>query len=1107
MAHSRPYPSDAENHGPKCNSADLLHFPALHLALRDEAPYAAISVMLRRGQFGMQPGAGGVPVVDHGPARDAKGLSGLLHTESAEEAELDHLGGPGRDLRQRIERIFEGEHVEGPSRRCGIVGERHFPAHAALLRAAGARGIDDRVPHHARHGGKKMRAVLPVHSAPVEQAQIRLLHELGRLPAAGLLSREQPARNLPQLLLHERRELGERLLIPRAPGLKQQRQILLAVHRRAVYLSRRVPNRRLTMGDERWQVLSDWLGEWLEADPRARVRLRDELAADHPELVDEADRISSSADSLTGFLETPALVLAARELVVDAPVLPPGATVGPYRVVQLLARGGMGDVYRATDSRLGRDVALKVLSPGRTSDPRRVERFLMEARITASLDHPNIVRVYDVGRVDEQSYLVAELLEGETLRARIARGRIGPDEARRIALEVARGLAAAHVAGLVHRDLKPENIFLTRNGETKLLDFGIAKLTQDDAVPDGVSTLTGVVLGTAGYLAPEQIRGDTVDGRADLFAFGAVLFEMVSGTRAFVRDQIVDTLHAILHDPPPVVLEDVPGVPLSLATIVGRLLEKAPAARFQSATELIAALERADVGRTRSWPVRQIARMRAGLRRPVWKAAATAVVVAAVWAGVLVWNEWSLPAINSIAVLPFDNISLDPEIDYIAGGMTDGLIDRLSRAQSLTVMARGTVMRFKREKDPLKAAQKLGVGAVVRGEVSRRGTRIVISAELIEGATGERLWGDTFDRPEADLVSVQDSIVLSIAEGLRLRLSREQKARLGGSGTNNSEAYELFLRGRVLLQHETEEDDLEARKLFIEATEIDPNFLNAHLAVASTYARSIGSGYAPPREAVHAHAALEKAAAIDPNNVAVRATRAHLRLTTTATHAWAATEREYRAVLDEPALLRSLVYHPMSLFFVAIGKTDEAVELVKRALVVDPGNLETRVMLGNYLLQAGHLDDALREYTAISAEVPEAPAPLFGIADVYKRHPNFPRAAQARRNAHELAGEEDAARAFTGVTTEAGYRKAEITVAWAQLRQLEELAPRRYVSPFNIARLHAQVGNREQALALLEQASKDGGPVGLMLLRVDPAWDSVRADPRFTVVVRRLGIP
>jgi len=857
------------------------------------------------------------------------------------------------------------------------------------------------------------------------------------------------------------------------------------------------------MDGERWQVLSDWLNEWLEAEPQARLRLRDEFAVSHPELIGEADRLSSSAEFLTGFLDTPALVLAARELAVDAPVLPAGASVGPYRVVKLLARGGMGDVYRATDSRLGRDVALKVLSPARTGDPRRMERFLMEARVTAQLDHPNIVRVYDVGRVDEQAYLVAELLDGETLRARIVRGPIGPDEVRRIALDVARGLAAAHAAGLVHRDLKPENIFLTRSGETKLLDFGIAKLTQDEAVPDGASTLTGVVLGTAGYLAPEQIRGDTVDGRADLFAFGAVLFEMVTGTRAFVRDQIVDTLHAILHDPPASALEHSAGVPVSLATIVGRLLNKAPDTRFQSADELIEALERADVGRTRSWSERQIAKIRTGLKRPIWKIAAAALVLAAVSGGVLFWKRWSLPPINSIAVLPFENMADDSETAYMSEGMTDGLIDRLWRVQSLRVV----LMRFKGEKDPLKAAQAHRVGAVVTGDVSRRGTQIVISAALFHGETGERLWGDRFEASKAELMSVQDRIALSIAEALRLRLSRQEKARLGEGGTNNPDSYELYVKGRFLLQSDQEDPDFEAQKLFIKATELDPSFLNAHLAIVTTYIRSMSHGFAPPGEAAaHARTALAKAAAIDPNNISVRVQRAHLDLMTT--YDWAATEKVYREVMHEPALLRTTQYHPIALFFAAIGKPDEAVQLVKRALDVDSGNVESRMMLGNYLLQAGRLNEALAVFQEIRVGTPEDPRPWFGISDVYKRSNDFPQAADARRKAYEFAGDGDAEAAFIGKTIEDRYSKAEITVARSELRQLEEQAnTRRYIHPFYIARLHVQIGNRQDALLWLRRAVADGGHAGLMLLKVDPVWDSVRADPRFADIVRRLGIP
>jgi len=888
------------------------------------------------------------------------------------------------------------------------------------------------------------------------------------------------------------------------------------------------------MSTDRWNRLSDWHNAWLKGDSADRRRLRDELTSTSPDLVAEADALVAASLSMTGFLETPAFVLTAAQLASDEAALKPGTLVGPYQITTLIARGGMGIVYRATDTRLDRQVALKTLASLGVADELRVERFLREARITASLDHPNIVKVFDVGTHDGQPFMVVELLEGETLRQRLDRGAVAESDVRRIGIEIARGLVAAHAAGLVHRDLKPENVFLTRAGLTKILDFGIAKLAPETVRRTrSASTLTGILLGTPGYLAPEQIQGREADGRADLFALGSILFEMLTGQRAFACENTVDTLHAIVHESPPDLMRERTDISASAETIVWRLLRKAPEDRFQTAADLVWALEQpstqAERVRARIEPATALEVLtpesaaagaptgtavperhatistRPSLSRR-WVAVLAAVVVAAASAGVLLWNWWSLPAITSIAVLPFDNMVHDPEIDYIGDGMTDGLIDHLSRARSLTVMARGTVMRFKGEKDPLKAAQALRVGAVVTGAVSRRGTQIVISAELIHGATGERLWGQTFDRPTAGLMNVQNSIVLSIAEGLRLRLSGEEKARLGGFGTNNAEAYELFLKGRFLLQSDTEEDDLEAQKLFIKATERDPNFLDAHLAVVSTYARSIGGGYASPREAaVHADAALAKAAAIDPNNVAVRVARAYLRFT--ATHDWAAAEREYRAVVHDPAVLRTIQYHPISVFFVAIGRPDEAVALLERALVVDPGNLETRVMLGNFLLEAGRLDDALRVYAAISAEVPEDPRPSFGTADVYKRRGDFARAAEARRKAHQLAGDEDSARTFTGATTEAGYAKAEVTVARAELRQLEELATKRYIPPFDIARLHAQIGNREQALAGLEQAFKEGGHVGLMLLKVDQAWDSVRADPRFAAVVRRLGIP
>ena len=344
------------------------------------------------------------------------------------------------------------------------------------------------------------------------------------------------------------------------------------------------------MNTERWRVLSEWHNTWLAAPTEQRAGLRASFATEHPDLLQVADDLASSSGAVDGFLETPALVLAARDLAQDEPPLPDGTLVGPYRIVTLLARGGMGDVYRATDPRLDRDVALKTLTSAERGDGRAVERFLQEARITASLDHPNIVKVFDVGMSNGRPYLVSELLDGETLRAPIGRGPLAPPDARRIASALTSGLVAAHARGLVHRDLKPENVFLTRSGTAKILDFGIAKLAQDPALPRGLATLTGVVLGTAGYLAPEQVKGDPVDARTDLFALGSILFELMTGQRAFVREHTIDTLHAIVHDDPPDLLPA--GTPLT--AIVKRLLAKAPDARFQSAADLLWTLEQID---------------------------------------------------------------------------------------------------------------------------------------------------------------------------------------------------------------------------------------------------------------------------------------------------------------------------------------------------------------------------------------------------------------------------------------------------------------------------------------------------------------------------------
>jgi len=422
------------------------------------------------------------------------------------------------------------------------------------------------------------------------------------------------------------------------------------------------------MNSDQWDHLSTWHNAWLDAAPEDRQRLRDEFVAAEPDLQGDADALVSAGAPGRDFLETPAFLLSARQLALDSPELAAGAQVGPYRIVQLIARGGMGLVYRATDVRLGRDVALKMLAPIGAPDPHRVDRFVQEARATASIDHPNVVKVHDVGLFDGQPYIVVELLDGETLRARIERGMLPLAEARHVATDIARGLVAAAAAGLVHRDLKPENIFLTRAGIPKILDFGIAKLAPDATGRGASSTLTGILLGTAGYLAPEQIRGESVDGRADLFALGSILFELVTGQRAFAGEHTVDTLHAILHAPAPDVLALRPETPPVLSTIVARLLEKAPADRFQSAADLVWTLEQfeiAPVARAAPEPVATRARTTA-LRSRLWwivapvGLAAVALItwqLAGAWAPpsqsqALTRFAWTLPSGTALSSAP-----------------------------------------------------------------------------------------------------------------------------------------------------------------------------------------------------------------------------------------------------------------------------------------------------------------------------------------------------------------------------------------------------------------------------------------------------------------------
>ncbi len=733
----------------------------------------------------------------------------------------------------------------------------------------------------------------------------------------------------------------------------------------------------------RWDTLSSWLAAWRAADAVEREQLRTQLASEQPDLLAEADALARSSLLLQGFLETPAVVLAARELADPDPLLPPGSMVGPYRVVSLLARGGMGDVYRATDVRLRREVALKVLPQTRIDDPSRVERFMNEARVTASLDHPNVVRVYDVGRVDDRAYLVAELLEGETLRARIARGPIAADEVLRIAIEIVKGLRAAHEASLVHRDLKPENIFLTRSGTTKILDFGIAKLTQDESVRDGLSTLTGVVLGTAGYLAPEQIRGERVDNRTDLFGLGAVMFEMLTGMRAFGREQLVETLYAILHDQPRQSLAERGDVPTALGDIVMRLLEKSPEQRFQSSADLIAALEGVDASAV---PAPSTAAARSKLPGGLASGTSTAPratgrALRARWAAValiglttmsltLAWyNRRSsdsaaidAPSVT-LAVMPFRSIPAGGDHDLLELGLAEVFISRLGRIPVIHVLPLTATERLRTPDHSIDAARNLGATHVLTGTIQRDTSGVRATVQLLRTADNRAIWSAPVDADSSSVFAIQDIIVTRVIDELAPRLTPRTRRELSNPGTRNNAAFEAHLRGRAYVTKATRAELIRAVALFSEATKLDPGYADAWAGLASAYKRLPVGGDIRPSEAFEqARHAANEALRLDAHHA-----EAHSALGTVAfLYEWdyERAEHLFRRALDlQPSSADSQIY--LAHLFSNLGRHNEALDGIRRARAFDPAWPVPRSLEGQFLFMARRYDDAIQRLDAL----------------------------------------------------------------------------------------------------------------------------------------------
>jgi len=745
------------------------------------------------------------------------------------------------------------------------------------------------------------------------------------------------------------------------------------------------------------------------------------------------------------------------------------ADLGSCRILRRLGAGGMGEVYLAEDTALGRQVAVKFLAPKFAENPDARARFDREARAMAAVSHPNVVTIHQVGETEGRPYLMMEYVEGESLRELLEREKLPLVQAMDIAMQLASGLARVHERGIAHRDVKPSNVIIDRDGRPRLLDFGLATSREDDDL-----TRTGEALGTLCYMSPEQAEGRPTDARSDLFSFGVVLYEMLAGKPPFGGDSLAATVRAILFANPEPLRRLRPEVPEALERVVLHLLEKDPAHRPDGTEAVLHEL-----------------RNLAGASTTSGFVFATAGEPA----------ESAEPVEASIAVLPFINMSADPEQEYFCDGMTEELIAALTKIEGLRVPARTSCFSFKgTDADLREIGRKLRVNAVLEGSVRKAGNRLRITTQLVDVAEDRQLWSERYDRELEDIFAIQDEVTLAIVERLKPQLLGEARRRTEDRPAQNLEAYNLLLKGRFFANKRTESGIKRALDYYRSSVERDPSYAPGYAELAfgqvtlASYALvSPSQGYAEARESV------DKAVELDSDLSSAQCALGVLE--------W---EQRRNARDAERAFLRVLERNPkhahslavLAEVYSALGRHDEAIELGKQVARNDPLSPLAILWLATTLDLARRYDEAEEALCRGRELDPDFLPGLAETAEVAVQQGRFEDALAAATRAASLGGDQPM---YVGLLGRVGAAAGRPDDARAALRRLEAIATDRYVPAFEIALIHSALGDADAAFESLERA------VGehywrVLYLRVDPRLDPLRDDPRFEPLVQRLGI-